>query len=112
MVRLVELQILDEQSLDENRPFLDEVRLHPVDVVVDEVLRHLLKMGYYLDVVDEVPRHLLQMDCFPDEALAPPVLVQLLLEPLLHRLRDLPRDLPPPALQPLPYVRSTLPALT
>jgi hypothetical protein len=64
-------QILDEQSLDEIRPFLDVVLQfleNPEDVVVGVELRHLLKMDCYLDEVDVELPHLLKMDCYLDEA--------------------------------------------
>ena len=94
VVHLDVLQILDEQNLDAIPPFLDEEHrlVHLEDVVVDAVLRHLLKMDCYLDEVDAELRHLLKMDCYLDE-------VQVLLE-LLHFLR---RDRQPRALLPLLY---------
>ena len=54
-------QILDEQSLDEIRPFLDVVLQfleNPEDVVVGVELRHLLKMDCYQDEVDAELRYL------------------------------------------------------
>jgi hypothetical protein len=62
-------QILDEQSLDVNQPFLDVVHLHLEGVAVDAVLRHQLKMDYFLDEVGVELHRLQRMDCFLDEAL-------------------------------------------
>ena len=67
VVHLDVLQILDEQNLVANRPFLVVVLQSPVVAVVDAELRHLLKMDCYLDEVDEELRHLLKMDCYLDE---------------------------------------------
>jgi hypothetical protein len=94
VVHLDVLQILDEQNLDVNPPYLDEKHrlVHLADVVVDAELHHLLKMDCYLDEVDVELRHLLKMDCYLDEALV-------LLE-LPHFLR---RDRQPRALLPLLY---------
>jgi hypothetical protein len=64
VVHLVALQIQDEQNRDAVLTFLVVHRLHLRDVVVDEVLRHQLKMDCYLDVADEVRQ--LKMDCFLD----------------------------------------------
>ena len=66
VVHLDVLQILDEQNLDVNPPFLDEVHQFLADVVVDAELRHLLKMDCYLDEVDAELRLLLKMDCYLD----------------------------------------------
>jgi hypothetical protein len=55
------LQNLDVLNLDEVLTFLDAVRHFPVNLVVaqvDEELRHLLKMDYYLDEVGEEVRYL------------------------------------------------------
>jgi hypothetical protein len=50
-VNLVDVQQnLDALNLDGHRPFLDVV--HRLDVVVDEVQLHQLKMDYFLDAVD------------------------------------------------------------
>ena len=90
MVHLDGLQILDEQNLDVIQPFLVVVRLHPEDVVVDEVPLHQLKMDCFRDEVDVEPRHLQRRDCFLDEVLT--VLVQLVSRHFLLRA------LPPRAL--------------
>ena len=50
------LQILDELNLDVVLTFQDVV-VHHLVVVVDVVLFHQLKMGYFLDVVVEELRH-------------------------------------------------------
>ena len=57
------LQNLGEQNQGVHPPYLDEVRLFLVVVVVDVELRHLLKMDYYQDAVGVELRHLLKMDC-------------------------------------------------
>jgi hypothetical protein len=88
------LQILDEQNLDVNPPFLDEELRFPQVAAVDAEPHHQLKMDCYLDVVDAEPRYQLKMDCYLDE-----VQVQLALQVQHFRRRDrLPR-----ALQPLLY---------
>jgi hypothetical protein len=61
------LQNLVALNLDELRPFQGVV--HLVVVLVDAVLRHLLRMDYFQDVVDAVLRHLLRMDYFLDVVL-------------------------------------------
>ena len=81
-------QNLDEQNLDEVQSFLVAHRLHQLDVVVDGVLRHLLKMDCYQDA-EVVEGQLFQMrtDYCQDEVrplLHLQLLVQLeLLAPLL-----------------------------
>ena len=95
-------QNLDEQNLDVNRPFLVAVRhflVHQQDVVVDAVLRHQLKMDYYLDVVGVELRHQLKMDCCQVVVRVQMVLVQQVLEFQRFQLHAL----QPHALQPLPY---------
>jgi hypothetical protein len=95
---LVVQQILDEQNLDEIRPFLVVVRQF-LQVAVEDAEPHpQLKMDYYLDVEDAEPHHLLKMDYYLDEA-------QVLLElQVLHcQLRGLLHDLLLHALQPLLY---------
>ena len=88
------LQILDEQNLDVNPPFLDEELRFPQVAAVDAEPHHQLKMDCYLDEVDAEPRYQLKMDCYLDE-----VQVQLALQVQHFRRRDrLPR-----ALQPLLY---------
>jgi hypothetical protein len=99
VVPLVVQQILDEQNLDVIQPFLVVVRLHPEDVVVDEVPLHQLKMDYFLD-----------------EELVLKVLVQLesrhfLLRALLPRALQLPLYLLAPSLVlalTLQYLRQVL----
>jgi hypothetical protein len=98
VVHLDVLQILGEQNLVVNRPFLDAVHQFPVVAVVDAELRHLLKMDYYLDEVDAEPLHLLKMDYYLDE-------VQELMEQQV--LHFLPRDLQPHALQLPLYLQLT-----
>jgi hypothetical protein len=66
VVHLDVQQILDEQSLDEIQPFLDVACLFLVDVAVDAVLRHQLKMDYFLDEVGVELRRLQRMDYFLD----------------------------------------------
>jgi hypothetical protein len=85
VVHLDGLQILDEQNLDVIQPFLVVVRLHPEDVVVDEVPLHQLKMDCFLDEVDVEPHHLQRMDYFRDEELVQTVLVQLVSRHFLLR---------------------------
>jgi hypothetical protein len=90
-------QILDEQNLDANQPFLVVVLQfleNPEDVVVGVELRHLLKMDCYQDEVGVELPHLLKMDCYLDEAQ-----VQMELRVQHHQLRDLLRDLLLHALQ-------------
>jgi hypothetical protein len=65
--RLVVLQILDEQNLDEIRPCLDEVHRFLVDVAEDAEPRPLLKMDCCLGEVGVEPHHLQRKDCFLDE---------------------------------------------
>jgi hypothetical protein len=60
------LQNLDEQNLDALLPFLDEVLLFLVVVVVGVELLHLLRMDYFLDAVGAELRPLLRMDYFLD----------------------------------------------
>ena len=96
MVHLDVQQILDEQSLDEIQPFLDVVHLHLEGVAVDAVLRHQLKMDYFLDEVGVELRRLQRMDCFLDVELKE--LVQ------LESRHFLPLDLQPRSSQPLPYL--------
>ena len=62
----VVLQNLDEQNQDAHLPYLDEVHLFPVVVVVGVELRHQLKMDCYQDVVDVEQHYLLKMDCCQD----------------------------------------------
>jgi hypothetical protein len=99
VVHLDVLQILDEQNLVANRPFLVVVLQFPVVAVVDAELRHLLKMDCYLDEVDEELRHLLKMDCYLDEA-------QVLMELRVQHFRR--RDRQPHALQLPLYLQSIL----
>jgi hypothetical protein len=99
VVHLDVLQILDEQNLVANRPFLVVVLQSPVVAVVDAELRHLLKMDCYLDEVDEELRHLLKMDCYLDEA-------QVLMELRVQHFRR--RDRQPHALQLPLYLQSIL----
>jgi hypothetical protein len=67
---LVALQIQDAPNQDAVRTFQDVHPLHQLVVVVDEELRHLLKMDYYQDVVDgEQNYHQLKTDYYPDEEL-------------------------------------------
>jgi hypothetical protein len=99
VVHLDVLQILDEQNLDVNRPFLGVVHQFPVVAVVDEELRHLLKMDCCLGEVDAEPRHLLKMDCYLDEA-------QVLMELRVQHFRR--RDRQPHALQLPLYLQSIL----
>ena len=63
------LQNLDEQNLDVLLPFLDEVLLFLVVVVVGVELLHLLRMDYFLDAVGAELRPLLRMDYFLDAVL-------------------------------------------
>jgi hypothetical protein len=85
VVLLDALQNLGEQNQGVHLPYLDEVRLFLVVVVVDVELRHLLKMDYYQDAVDVELRHLLKMDyCQGAELLALQVLTQLALQLLLQ----------------------------
>jgi hypothetical protein len=63
------LQNLDEQNLDALLPFLDEVLLFLVVVVVGVELLHLLRMDYFLDAVGAELRPLLRMDYFLDAVL-------------------------------------------
>jgi hypothetical protein len=56
-------QNLGEQNQGVHLPYLDVAHLFLVVVVVDEELRHLLKMDCYQDAVDVELRHLLKMDC-------------------------------------------------
>ncbi len=111
VVKMDVLQIQDEQNLDEVLTFLDAVRhflANFADVQVDEELRHLLKMDYFLDVVGVELRHLLnplKMDYFLDEVLAsvllqlvcsqskPVVLVQMLRLLPLHEMPSRHQDL-------------------
>jgi hypothetical protein len=102
-------QILGEQNLDVNQPFLVVVRHFPeelTDVVVDEEPLHQLKMDYFLVEVDEEPLHQLKMDYFLDVVLT--VLVQMVSRHFLLRA------LPPRALQLPLYLLAPLlvPALT
>jgi hypothetical protein len=60
------LQNLGEQNLDALLPFLDEVLLFLVVVVVGAELHSLLRMDYFLDAVGAEPHSLLRMDYFPD----------------------------------------------
>jgi hypothetical protein len=75
------LQNLDAQNLDALLPFLDEVLLFLVVVVVGVELRHLLRMDYFLDAVGAEPHSLLRKDYFLDEA--PLELLALLVQELL-----------------------------
>jgi hypothetical protein len=87
VVLLDALQNLGEQNQGVHPPYLDEVRLFLVVVVVDVELRHLLKMDYYQDAVGVELRHLLKMDCCQGaEPLALQVLAQLALQLLLQML--------------------------
>jgi hypothetical protein len=82
VVRLDALQNLDVVRLDVVR--LDE--LHPSDVVVDEELRHLLRMDYFLDAVDEELHYLQRKDCYQDVVqLAHLEPVELVQEQQVHR---------------------------
>jgi hypothetical protein len=91
-VHLDVLQNLDALNPDALLPFLDEVLLFPLVVVVDVELRHQLKMDCYLDVVDVELRHQLKMDCFQDGVQLAHLtlhqlqvlLLPLSLQPLLH----------------------------
>jgi hypothetical protein len=94
---LVVRQILDEQSLDEIRPFLVVVLQfleNPEVAVVDVEPPHLLKMDCYLDEVGVELPHLLKMDCYLDEAQ-----VQMELRVQHHQLHGLLHDLLLHALQ-------------
>jgi len=83
------LQNLDEQNLDALLPFLDEVLLFLVVVVVGVELLHLLRMDYFLDAVGAELRPLLRMDYFLDAVLQE-LLVWVLQElQLLHLLQPL-----------------------
>jgi hypothetical protein len=57
-------QNLDVEHLDVEH--LDALR--PLVAVVDEELRHLLRMDYYQDAADVELPHLMRMDYFLDEA--------------------------------------------
>jgi hypothetical protein len=85
------LQNQGEQNQVVHLPYLVEVRLCLVVVVVDAELRHLLKMDCYQDVVGVELRHLLKMDCCQGAellellVLEPPALPMLLqMQPLPH----------------------------
>jgi hypothetical protein len=100
---LVVPQILDEQNLDANQPFLVVVLQfleNPEVAVVDVEPPHLLKMDCYLDEVGVELPHLLKMDCYLDE-------VQVLLELRVqhHQLHGQLRDLLLHALQLLLYLQ-------
>jgi hypothetical protein len=59
---VVHLDVL--QNLDAERQVVVHLDvLHPLVAVVDAVLRHLLRMDYFLDVVDVEQPHPLRMDC-------------------------------------------------
>jgi hypothetical protein len=74
---LVALQNQDVLNQDVVLTFQDVHLLHQLVVVVDEELRCLLKMDYYLDVVDEeLNCHQSKMDYYLD--------VELQLLPLIH----------------------------
>ena len=89
------LQNLDEQNLDALLPFLDEVLLFLVVVVVGVELLHLLRMDYFLDAVGAELRPLLRMDYFLDAVLQE-LLVWVLQElQLLHLLQPLPLPVQP-----------------
>jgi hypothetical protein len=64
---LVALQNQDVLNQDAVLTFRDVPLLHQLVVVVDEELRHLLKMDYYQHVVgEELNCHQLKMDYCPD----------------------------------------------
>jgi len=69
VVHLDALQNLDAQNLDALLPFLDEVLLFLVVVVVGVELHSLLRMDYFLDAVGAEPHSLLRMDYFLDAVL-------------------------------------------
>jgi hypothetical protein len=106
-LHLVVLQNLDEQNLVELLPFLDEVHLFQLVVVVGVELRHRLRKDYFQDEVDVELRHLLRMDCYLDVVqLAqlvlhqmPVLLLLLLLLPLLHRVQAFQHRVMPSVLQ-------------
>jgi hypothetical protein len=96
-------QILDEQNLDANQPFLVVVLQfleNPEVAVVDVEPPHLLKMDCYLDEVGVELPHLLKMDCYLDE-----VQVQMELRVQHHQLHGQLRDLLLHALQLLLYLQ-------
>jgi hypothetical protein len=76
---LVALQNQDVLNQDAVLTFQDVHLLHQLVVVVDEELRHLLKMDYCQDEVDAEERHLLKMDyCQDEEQLVRPELEEVL----------------------------------
>ena len=91
------LQNQGEQNQVVHLPYLVEVRLCLVVVVVGVELHRLLKMDCYQDEVDAERRHLLKRDCYQDVE----PLVLLVLEPLVLEPPALPMLL---QMQPLPHL--------
>jgi hypothetical protein len=63
-LHLQDVEHLDvQQNLDVERLDVERLdALHPLVAVVDEELRHLLRMDYYQDAADVELRHLMRMD--------------------------------------------------